>query len=158
MRRSPLGLIFTNYDYIHPLLPNTLIEQTLLEAARRINDQLNGNPSLANLALNDKWFYMQQKYEYLLILAPDKPELTYGDVPTIISVLSTWAMQYRGLECDFEIWARPGTGTQRKLGDGRLRRLLDRFGDQKKMGQGMLSADRIMDALISGTILCNLGM
>ncbi|KAL8705364.1 MAG: hypothetical protein Q9201_001520 [Fulgogasparrea decipioides] len=120
MTRSPVGLIFSNYGYAHSSLSNDIIEQTLIEAAQKINHQLASKPTLANQALDDEWVHVQEEHGYLLRFVPDIPKMTYGDIPTIIPVISTWATQYAGAECDFEIWARPGTSTQRKLGIGHL--------------------------------------
>ncbi|KAL8916864.1 MAG: hypothetical protein Q9208_008296 [Pyrenodesmia sp. 3 TL-2023] len=121
MTRSPLGLIFSNYEYSYSILINDILEQTLLEAAQEINRQLATDPNLANQALADQWVFVQEKHKYLIELVPDIPEMTYGDLPIIILVISTWATQYRGVECDFEIWAWPGTSAQRKLGTGHVR-------------------------------------
>ncbi|KAI4172281.1 MAG: hypothetical protein LQ346_008633 [Caloplaca aetnensis] len=120
MTRSPIGLIFSNYEYFHFALRNQVIEQTVREAAQKINYQLVWNPDLAHQTLNDEWTYAQEEHGYLLRLVPDIPDMTYGDIPIILAVISTWATQYAGVECDIEIWARPGTSAQRKLGIGQL--------------------------------------
>ena len=120
MTRSRLGLNFTNYEYNFSLLRNGIIEQTLKEATQKINSQLASNPDLANQAVDDDWVYVQEEHDYLLRFEPDIPEMTYGDIPSIIPLLSTWAVQYTGVDCDFDIWAWPGTSAQRKLGIGHI--------------------------------------
>ncbi|KAL8837309.1 MAG: hypothetical protein Q9170_002566 [Blastenia crenularia] len=120
MTHSPLGFIFSNYEYRYQFLFNDIIQQTLVEAGQKIDHQLENNPALANQALDDEWFYIQEAEEYLLGFIPNEPEMTYGDIPTIIPLISTWATQYAGVECEFEIWVWPGTSTQRKLGRGAL--------------------------------------
>ncbi|KAI4176464.1 MAG: hypothetical protein LQ343_001000 [Gyalolechia ehrenbergii] len=121
MTRSSLGLIFSNYEYSYSVLHNNIIVQTLIEAAQKINQQLASNPNLANQALDDEWVYVQEEHEYQLGFVPDTPKMTYGNIPIIIPVISTWATQFAGTECDFEIWAWPGMSAQRKLGKGHLR-------------------------------------
>ena len=121
MTRGPLGLVFSNYEYNFSNLENDIIGQTLIEAAQKINSQLASNHTLAKQALAQKWVYVQQEHGYLLDFVPEIPKMTYGDIPTIIPVMSKWATKYAGVDCDFEIWARPGTSTQQKLGVGHLR-------------------------------------
>ncbi|KAL8776217.1 MAG: hypothetical protein Q9213_008353 [Squamulea squamosa] len=116
MTRSPLGLLFSNYEYRYSNLLNDIIERTLIEAAQQINHQIASKPTLAKQALDDEWVHVQEEHGYLLRFVPDIPKMTYGDIPTIIPVITTWATQYTGVECDFEIWARPGMSTQRRLG------------------------------------------
>ncbi|KAI4187130.1 MAG: hypothetical protein LQ348_004137 [Seirophora lacunosa] len=217
MTHSRLGLFFSNYEYNFSNLRNTIIEQTLMEAAQKINDQLASNPDLANQALDGKWVYLLEEQEYLLELFPDIPKMTkppkmpggrggtfsynmtpdkpfglifshydylstfdndvieqtfaeatdqiyrelapdpalanqtvnvgweyshliqgtdddyyhlslftdgpsmtYGDIPVLLAVLETWAREYRTVECDFEIFVRPGTEAQRRFGNGLL--------------------------------------
>ncbi|KAI4091900.1 MAG: hypothetical protein LQ344_003857 [Seirophora lacunosa] len=76
MTHSRLGLFFSNYEYNFSNLRNTIIEQALTEAARKINDQLASNPDLANQALDGKWVYLLEEHEYLLELFPDIPKMT----------------------------------------------------------------------------------
>ncbi|KAL8756901.1 MAG: hypothetical protein Q9184_004351 [Pyrenodesmia sp. 2 TL-2023] len=116
MTRSPLGLIFSNYEYSYSVLLNDIIQRTLIEAAQKINHQLASNPNLAHQALDDEWAYVQEEHDYLLRFVPDVPEMTYGDILTIFPVMTTWTTQYAGVECDFAIWASPGMSAQRKLG------------------------------------------
>ncbi|KAL8725288.1 MAG: hypothetical protein Q9181_006466 [Wetmoreana brouardii] len=119
MTRSPLGFIFKNYVYRYSILLNDIIEQTLVEAAQKIERQLANNPTLENQALDDEWFYIQDEHEYMLGFTPNEPEMTYGGILTIIPLISTWATQYACVETDFEIYSLPrerDPGTYR--GDG----------------------------------------
>ena len=118
--RSPLGFLFIHYEYRHSILRNDIIEQTLVEAGHKINKQLAQNSMLENQALGDKWIYIQEKHKYMLDFTSNKGEMTYGDISTIIPVISTWATQYAGVECNFNIWVWLGMSTQRKLGTGHL--------------------------------------
>lgn len=119
----PLGLIFDHYDY-GSTFDNDDIQQLLTGAWHAIGNALAANPSLANEPCHG-WDYEhnpQGKGEdyYQLFLHPAMPEMKYSDIPTIIGVLWDWAMEWRAVETDFEIWARSGTGEQRKLGFGNL--------------------------------------
>ncbi|KAI4172282.1 MAG: hypothetical protein LQ346_008634 [Caloplaca aetnensis] len=122
---KPFGLIFTNYNYLDTF-DNDIIEETFVEATHKINREIASNPALANETLNGQWDYDHPRPEepedyYWLTLNPDVPAMmTYGDIPTVLAVLSAWATQYRTVETDFEIWVRPGTGEQRRLGSGFL--------------------------------------
>ncbi|KAL8855378.1 MAG: hypothetical protein Q9178_007975 [Gyalolechia marmorata] len=119
-----LGLIFTHYDY-GSTFDNEDIEQALVGAAHQIDQEITDNPTLANQTLDLDWAYEHNPLHksedyYYLTLQPNVAAMTYGDIPTVIAVLATWATQYRTVETDFEIWTRPGTGEQRRLGFGML--------------------------------------
>ena len=121
---KPLGLIFNHYDY-GSTFDNDDIEQTLVGAAQQIDEEIAPNPTLANQTLNRGWSYEgnplhESEDYYSLSHHPNVAVMTYGDIPTVIAVLATWATQYRTVETDFEIWTRPGTGEQRRLGFGML--------------------------------------
>ncbi|KAL8644854.1 MAG: hypothetical protein Q9226_007561 [Calogaya cf. arnoldii] len=120
MIRSPLGFLFNHYEYRNSILLNVIIQQTLVEAGHKIDQQLAQNPVLGNQALHDKWSYIQVKHKYILSFVPHQRKLTYDDISTIIPLISTWATQYAGVQCDFDIWIPPGTSTQRKLGTEHL--------------------------------------
>ncbi|KAL8651244.1 MAG: hypothetical protein Q9226_004786 [Calogaya cf. arnoldii] len=120
MTRSPVGLFFSSYDYGH-LLRNDIIEQTLREAVQKIKYQLAINPNLVNKAVDKRLVYVQEEHGYLLDFAPNIPAMTYGDIPVILPLISAWATQYIGVECYFDIFARPGTSAQRRLGLGQIR-------------------------------------
>ncbi len=121
---KPLGLIFNHYDY-GSTFDNDDIEQTLVGAAQQIDEEIAPNPTLANQTLDRGWSYEgnplhESEDYYSLSIHPNVAVMTYGDIPTVIAVLATWATQYRTVETDFEIWTRPGTGEQRRLGFGML--------------------------------------
>ncbi|KAI4282428.1 MAG: hypothetical protein L6R38_002930 [Xanthoria sp. 2 TBL-2021] len=104
---KPLGLIFTHYDYLSTF-DNNIIEQTLVEAAHQINQEIAPTPALANQTLDLKWtseHHLQDESEdyYWLSLHPDVPAMTYGDIPSVIAVFATRATQYRTVETYFEI-------------------------------------------------------
>ena len=121
---EPLGLIFNHYDY-GVTFDNDIIEQTFIEAAHEINREIAQSPSLANQTMDVGWAYDHDLPDgsedyYQLSLHPDLQTMKYQDIPILIAVLATWARQYRTVETDFEIWARPGTRQQRRLGYGML--------------------------------------
>ncbi len=120
MTSSRFGLVFCGYEFHYVALRNDFIEQTVIEAARKINQQLASNPNLANQALENQWVYVQEDYKYLLRFVPEDMEMTYGDIPIVLAVVSTWARQYAGAECFFRIWAWPGTSARREIGLGHL--------------------------------------
>ena len=122
---EPLGLIFNHYDYLSTF-DNDVIQQTFAEAAHEIEQEITRNPALVNQTLDDGWMYDhplpdEPEDSYWLNIGKfGPPRPTYGDVPGIVALLATWATQYRTVETDFEIWARPGTEQQRGLGEGSL--------------------------------------
>ena len=125
---DPLGLVFTHYDYLSTF-DNDIIEQTLSEAANKINQEIASNPALVNQTSDNGWTYEhnlpdESEDYYQLSIGPGIGQhdsaMTYGDARTVIALLTTWATQWRAVETDFEIWAWPGTGRQRRLGYGML--------------------------------------
>ncbi|KAL8718377.1 MAG: hypothetical protein Q9225_004479 [Loekoesia sp. 1 TL-2023] len=94
--RSPLGLIFSNYEYVYSALSNDIIEQTLIEATQKINHQLASKPTLANQALDGEWVHVQEKHgkrpkmpgpTFPYRITPDKP---LGLIFTHYDYLSTF--------------------------------------------------------------------
>ncbi|KAL8756902.1 MAG: hypothetical protein Q9184_004352 [Pyrenodesmia sp. 2 TL-2023] len=121
---QPLGLVSRHYTYISTF-DNDIIEQTFVEAAHQISQEIATNPALANQSLDHGWTYEHRlpdgsEDSYWLNLHPEVAAMTYGDVPAVVAVLATWATQWRTVETDFEIWAQPETGEQRRLGSGQL--------------------------------------
>ncbi|KAL8749590.1 MAG: hypothetical protein Q9199_007594, partial [Rusavskia elegans] len=62
---SPLGFLFKHYDHRNSSLPNDIIQQTLVEAGHKIEEQLIQNPILENQTLDDKWLYIQEEQNNL---------------------------------------------------------------------------------------------
>ncbi|KAL9054033.1 MAG: hypothetical protein Q9206_003698 [Seirophora lacunosa] len=121
---KPFGLIFSHYDYLSTF-DNDVIEQTFAEATDQIYRELAPDPALANQTVNVGWEYSHliqgtDDDYYHLSLFTDGPSMTYGDIPVLLAVLETWAREYRTVECDFEIFVRPGTEAQRRFGNGLL--------------------------------------
>ncbi|KAL8941791.1 MAG: hypothetical protein Q9216_002029 [Gyalolechia sp. 2 TL-2023] len=92
--RSPLGLLFNNYDYRSSMLLNDIIQQTLVEAGHKINQQLAQNPALRDQAVDHNWFYFQEEHRPVLNFTPDSPDMTYGNILIIIPLISTWATKH----------------------------------------------------------------
>ncbi|KAL9010900.1 MAG: hypothetical protein Q9173_004206 [Seirophora scorigena] len=116
---KPVGLIFSHYDYLSTF-DNDVIEQTFGEAMHKIHQELAPDPTLANQTMNPEWSYTHPIQDtddsYWLSLMSNAPLMTYGDIPVVLTVLETWAREYRTVETDFEIFAQPGTEQQRRLG------------------------------------------
>lgn len=124
---NSLGLVFNHYD-LSPL-DNDVIEEALVEATNRYDREIAGDPTLANQTLDRQWQYDHNPHDqgedyYTLFINPVDPAMTYGDIPTLIAVLAEWATQYQTCKTDFHIYARPGTGEERRLGWGNILQII----------------------------------
>ncbi|KAL8767018.1 MAG: hypothetical protein Q9209_006372 [Squamulea sp. 1 TL-2023] len=116
MSQGPMGLIFSDFDHRH-LIPNVVINQIVNHASEILSASLAQNPDLQNRRLREQVEW-PPVHQILMVIDPDKRYLTYGDLRTLFRVLLLWTQQYETEECGFEIWARPGSATQRRLGKG----------------------------------------
>ncbi|KAL8783849.1 MAG: hypothetical protein Q9213_004339 [Squamulea squamosa] len=116
MSQGPMGLLFSDFDHRH-LIPNVVVNQIVEHASEILSASLARDPNLQNKHLREQveWPAVHQ---ILMVVDPDARYLTYGDLRTLFRVLLLWTQQYESEECGFEIWARPGSATQRRLGKG----------------------------------------
>ena len=116
MENSPIGLVFMDYDHIG-LIPNIIITQLLGRASRAVSASIARHPGLAHQPIRDEveWAPVRKA---TMVVDPALPNMVYGDLRKLFRALALWAQQYETEECAFEIWAKPGTGEQRRLGTG----------------------------------------
>ena len=117
MTHSPLGLVFTNYRYGMPL-SNSEVQALIAKAAREINDEIASDPRRAGETMLEPSTTLSDDREIFLHIKPESTRMTYGDLRALMPVLMAWAEVYKSRECDFDIWALPGTASERKLGTG----------------------------------------
>ena len=117
MTRSALGLVFTGYSFTAPLR-NPDVQALIVKAARKIDDQIANDPHLAIEVLVEPSTTLSADREIFLQIEPKSTRMTYGDLSALMPLLIAWAEVYESHECDFDIWALPGTALERRLGTG----------------------------------------
>lgn len=119
MAHTLLGLVFTDYTYA-TALSNPYVETLISAAAHEITSRVVGNPGIQNQALTKSFTVQNREYDIFLHVVPKKPEMTWGNMVELIPVLQEWVREYESVECDFQIWALPGTDQATRLGTGHI--------------------------------------
>ncbi|KAL8708423.1 MAG: hypothetical protein Q9220_006713 [cf. Caloplaca sp. 1 TL-2023] len=121
MTHSSMGLVFYDYDYRYTLgIEREVLEELIAQAAISVATSISHNPALANTRIQQTETFWQHEDEGVaLAIGPPMPEITWGELQSVFPLLSGWASEWKGIECDWEIWVWPGTpATTRKLGIG----------------------------------------
>ena len=118
MTDSTIGFNFTEYRFTFPL-PNDQVELLIVDAARKVHDDIAKNPRLSRRALTEWAEFIDPTEEFALALRPDTSvSMTWRDVEDLWPILAVWAGEYEAKECEFEIWRWPGTERKQTLGVG----------------------------------------
>lgn len=119
MAYTPLGLVFTDYTHASTI-PNPEIEGLILRAVQTVHDKLRSNPDLRGQPLMESFTMLDRAYGVFLHIVPNQPDLTWGELEQLLPVLRAWTREYESVECDFSIWASPGTSQAKRLGTGHI--------------------------------------
>lgn len=117
MSRSPLGILFFNYEHILTV-PNNIINQILTQASRSVTEAIARDPDLERRPVQEMVMWTHPVEEIALYVEPEVPNMEYADLYTLFRFLRLWAQEYEAEQCSFQIWGFPGMAQQRKLGMG----------------------------------------
>lgn len=97
-------------------MPNQILQELIDQAELAVSAAIAHDPSLEHRPLHDDTKWVHPAEEIVFYVEPQMPNMSFGDLDALVRLLGVWVREYRGVECDFQVWAWPGMGMQKKLG------------------------------------------